>query len=106
MSEFCDFIVEQLHPLAPINVKRMFGCWGLFRYGKMFAIIDDDLLYIKVDEKSKPLFIQEGCEPFRYFTTRKGVRTQVALNYYQLPETALDNSDELCYWARLGISAG
>lgn len=102
MSEFSNFILDELAPLAPIGVRAMFGAVCLFKHGKMFAIIDDDRLYIKVDDDTRHLFENEHCQKFYYWTQRNGIKKQVALNYYELPERALDDGS-LCEWARLGI---
>lgn len=104
-SEFTAFVLNQLTPLAPIGVRRMFGAECLFKYGKMFAIIADDTLYIKSDDSNRQMFLDEGCEKFTYWTSRGDTKRQVALNYHQLPEFALDDGDELCRWATLGIKA-
>lgn len=104
-SEFAQFMLDQLAPLAPMTVKRMFGAECLFRHGKMFAIIDDDEMYVKANDETAHHFIRAGCEKFTYWTTKNGTKKQVALNYYQLPASALDDTDELCYWVGLGILA-
>ncbi|STZ63614.1 Regulator of competence-specific genes [Moraxella lacunata] len=104
-SEFTAFILDQLAPLAPITVKQMFGAKCLFKNGKMFGIISNDTLYLKADDDNRQAFIDKNCEKFTYWTSRAGVKKQVALGYYQLPEFALDDTDELCRWAGLGIGA-
>ncbi|WP_066802913.1 TfoX/Sxy family protein [Moraxella oblonga] len=105
LSEFTIFILDQLTPLAPINVRRMFGAECLFKNGKMFAIINHEQMYLKANNDTAHHFIQRDCEPFSYLTTRAGIQKRVLLHYYQLPESALDDVDELCDWVRLGILA-
>lgn len=105
MNEFTNFILDELSSLAPIGVRTMFGAECLFKHGKMFAIIDDDEMYLKANDETAHHFIQAGCEKFTYWSTKNGTKKRVALNYYQLPESALDDVDELCYWAKLGILA-
>lgn len=104
-SEFTAFVLDHLAPPAPITVKRMFGAGCLFKHGKMFGIVADDTLYLKADDDNRQAFIDEGCEKFTYWTSQAGVKKQVKLGYYQLPEFALDDTDELCRWAGLGIGA-
>jgi TfoX/Sxy family transcriptional regulator of competence genes len=41
-----DYIVEQLAG-AEISARKMFGEYGLFRGGKMVALVCDDQLYVK-----------------------------------------------------------
>lgn len=66
----------------------------------MFAIISNDVLYLKATDHTKPLFVEAGCEPFTYMTTRAGIKKQVALNYWSLPESALDDDDEFDDWIK------
>lgn len=105
MSEFITYIFDLLKPLQPLDLKRVFASSGLFYRGFMFALIKDEQLYVKADYISKALFIEAGCQPFSYFVTREHRRERVELHYYQVPESALDNQEDLLYWARLGIEA-
>lgn len=105
MREFTAFVLDQLTPLQPISVRRMFGAECLFRFGKMFAIIEDDQLYLKTNSETQPHFIQASCLQFSYTTTRKGEKRQVYMSYYQIPETALEETSELLHWVRLALSA-
>ena len=79
MSEFLDYVIEQLQPLQPISVKRMFGSSGLFYQQNMFALFYDEQFYIKADDINKALFIQEGCGRFAYFITRESRRQRIEL---------------------------
>ena len=42
-----DFLLDQLAGAGSINAKKMFGEYGLYCDGKMFAIVADDQLFIK-----------------------------------------------------------
>jgi len=46
---FAEFLREQLSPLGPLTLRRMFGKTGVFRDGLMFAMVADDTLYYRVD---------------------------------------------------------
>lgn len=105
MREFSAFILDQLSLFAPIGVRRMFGADCLFKKGMMFAIIDDDILYVRADDESRPLFLEADCDRFYYWTRRAGIKKQVALSYYQVPSSALDDSDTLRDWVGLGIQS-
>lgn len=86
-----------------IQPRRMFGGIGLFVDGLMFAIIIDEILYLKetLDETGKPVETNQNSddqdehnfvrEYFQY-ETKNGVGR---LYYYQVPESALDNPDFL-----------
>ena len=53
--EYVEFIVDQLREAGEITYKKMFGEYGLYCDGKIFAVICDDQLYIKITEAGKTL---------------------------------------------------
>lgn len=42
-----DYIVEQLAGAGGVTARKMFGEFGIFRDGKMVAVICDDQFYVK-----------------------------------------------------------
>jgi DNA transformation protein len=97
-----EYIVDQLSGLGEVVVKRMFGGLGLYSEGAFFGLVDDDTVYLRVDDTTRPEFVARGMEAFR------PVRSQpekVSLNYYQLPANVLEDGDELVVWARRAIKA-
>lgn len=100
-SEFVAHVVELLDGFGDVNARRMFGGYGIFRDGLMFALIADDELYFKVDERNRPAFEALDLKPFVY--RKKGRDTSLA--YYRAPEDALDDPDEAVAWARPAFDA-
>ncbi len=49
MSGFHEFVHELLEGLGPLRIRRMFGVAGVYAGEVMFAVIDDDVLYLKTD---------------------------------------------------------
>lgn len=92
---FVTYLLELLAPLDGIMAKRMFGSYGLFRDGLMFAIVADDTLYFKTDSQTLAPFIERELEPFTFFKKGEEIRT----SYYRAPAEALDDSEEMCAWA-------
>lgn len=101
-SEFVDFLLEQLSPLGDVAAKSMFGGWGIYHEGRMFALVADDTLYFKVDDANRAEFEREGLQPFRYARTDREI---AVMSYYQPPAAAIDDRDQLCIWARKGLEA-
>lgn len=101
-SEFVNYLLEQLTPLGEVSAKSMFGGWGIYHEGRMVALVADDTLYFKVDDANRPDFEREGLQPFRYERTGG---TAAVMSYYQPPAAAIDDRDELCRWAQLGVDA-
>lgn len=100
-SEFVEYLVEQLQPLGEVTARPMFGGWGVYADGRMFALVADDAFYIKVDDINCPEFEARGLKPFRY-DTKNGRAT---IRYYEPPAEALDDREILCAWARKGVEA-
>lgn len=96
---FAQYVVGQMAGFAAVQAKAMFGGFGIYLDGLMFALILDDQLYFKADDHSVALFTDRGLEPFRY-ETKKG--TKSSLSYYQAPPEVYDDADEMANWARLG----
>ena len=63
--EFRDHVLDLLTPLGPVTAPRMFGGFGIYLDGVMFALIADDVLYLKVDDRTRPDYEAAGAAPFR-----------------------------------------
>lgn len=101
-AEFADFLLELFEPLEDVTLRRMFGGAGIFCHGVMFALIVREQLYFKVDDENRPMFEDEGCEPFTYETS-KGARG--VMSYYEAPDFLYDEEDEMLVWARGALDA-
>lgn len=101
-SEFVDYLLEQLAPLGDVSAKSMFGGWGIYHEGRMFALVADDTLFIKVDDANRADFERENLQSFRYERTDKEV---AVMSYYQPPAAAIDDRELLCAWVRKGLAA-
>ena len=101
-SEFLNHILDLLQPLGDITARGMFGGWGIYHSGKMFALVAFETLYVKVDEQTRREFGTLGLVPFTYESSG-GKRTVMA--YYTVPSEALDSSPLLYQWAEKGIAA-
>ena len=94
---FKELIAELLAPVGPIVIKRMFGGAGVMLDGVMFALIAGDVLYFKVDDRSRARFENEGMGTFKYATSSG----ENSLNsYYRAPERLYDEPDEMLSFAR------
>lgn len=100
-TEFLHHVLDLLQVAGPVSARSMFGGHGLFMDGLMFAIVIDDVLYLKVDDQIAYLFEDEGLPPFVY--TRQG--KEVSLSYCQAPDVVLEDVDEMRRWADLAWAA-
>jgi len=98
------FATELFAGLGPVGVRRMFGGAGVYGGDVMFALIDDDVIYLKVDEALKADLAGEGSLPWVYSRApRAGAPEQSS--YWSLPEDALDDPQAACAWARRALDA-
>ncbi|MCI9339633.1 MAG: TfoX/Sxy family protein [Dorea sp.] len=53
--EFVEFIAEQLRQAGTITYRKMFGEYGVYCNGKIFAVICDNQLFIKITEAGRKI---------------------------------------------------
>lgn len=92
---------DLLAPVGHLVIKRMFGGTGIYADGVIFALILDDVIYLKADALSEPRFVAENLPRFTY----EGKSGLVALPYWRAPERLFDDPDEMVEWAREAIAA-
>jgi len=98
---FVLYMLDMFQEFGQVEAKAMFGGHGIYRGGIIFAIIVDGVLYIKADDKSRALFEENKLHKFSYI--KKGKK--YFMPYYAAPEEAIDDKDELYYWAGKGYEA-
>jgi DNA transformation protein len=101
MSELARHMVDVFQSFGPVELRRMFAGYGIFRDGTMFALVYDESLYLKVDAENVADFQNRGLTQFRY--SRKG--KIVHLSYYQAPESVMDDCDEAACWGYRSFAA-
>jgi DNA transformation protein len=101
-TSYREYVADQLSALGPVVIKRMFGGAGLYFDGRMFGLIDDDTVYLRVDDETRPEFIARDMTPFHPLRRDPN---KVSLNYFQLPAEVLEDSELLVVWAKRAIRA-
>jgi DNA transformation protein len=99
-----DSIADLFAGLGPVSIRRMFGGKGIYHQGVIIAIELRDELMLKADAVSAPDFLAAGCTQWTYTGSRHG--KSVAMPYWSVPESALDDPDEMAAWARRAYEAG
>jgi DNA transformation protein and related proteins len=97
---FLDLVRELLGPLGHMTIKKMFGGASIYADGILFALVDDDVLYLKADDATKARYESEGLKPFTY----EGQTGPVSMSYWRAPERLYDEPDDMLEWAREAIS--
>ena len=99
---FLSFVLEQLEPLGDVTPRRMFGSAGLYAGEIFFAVLDNDTLFLKVDEATVGPYVDAGMPPFQPYPGNP----ETSFGYYQVPVHVLEYRDELAVWARRAVEVG
>jgi DNA transformation protein len=78
----------------------MFGGVGLYCGEVFFGVINDNLLYLRVDETSRPLFEAAGMTALRPVRAKP----EVVAAYYQAPDHVLEDAETLVEWVRRSVA--
>ena len=69
--EFMQYIADQLRDAGEITYRKMFGEYSVYCNGKLFAVVCDDQLFVKITEAGKQLSPDrktappyEGAKPY------------------------------------------
>jgi DNA transformation protein len=96
---FRAFVLEQLARTTPaLRARNMFGGVGLYSNDLFFALMDDDVLYFKVDDSTRARFEKRGMEPFR----PSGEAGEV-MQYYEVPADVLEDVETLGPWVEEAV---
>lgn len=96
---FRTFVLEQLSRATAVRARSMFGGVGIYAGDLFFAVIDDDVLYFKVDDTNRPDFVAHGMGPFM-----PGGDPASAMQYYAVPPEVLEDPDTLAEWVRRAVA--
>ena len=94
-SEFVENLHEVFVLFGDIEAKRMFGGYGVFHDGLMFALVADDVLYLKSDGDSESSFRELGLERFVY--EKEG--TKIRMSCWSAPDEIFDDPEQAKVWA-------
>lgn len=93
-DSFRDFVLDQMHLLAGVSCRSMFGGYGLYLGEAFFGIIHDGRLYFKTDGTTREKYRESGMGPFA------PSETQVLTSYYEVPEEIVEDDERLASWAK------
>jgi DNA transformation protein len=99
-AAFETFVLDQLADLGDVLARKMFGGVGLYCDGDFFGIIARDVLYLKVDARTRDGYETRGSQAFAPYPDRPGT-----MQYYAVPLDVLESGPELVRWARNAVAA-
>jgi DNA transformation protein and related proteins len=97
-GEYREFVLEQLGRVTPVTWRAMFGGVGIYADGLFFALIDNDLVYFKVDDSNRADFEAAGMRAFQPFG-----EDSKPMRYYQLPGDLMEDPESLREWVMKAI---
>lgn len=92
-NDFIDYVIDQLSDWGKVTVKRMFGGAGLYYDGLAFAMVSNDVVFLKVDETNKYKYIQQGSLPLKPFSS-----DVIVPSFYNVPDEIFEDSDQFVEW--------
>jgi DNA transformation protein and related proteins len=90
-----EYVVDQMAGAGPVSFRKMFGEYGLYLDGKMFALVCDDQLFIRPTDAGRALLgsVSEGS-PY-----------PGAKPHFLIPGDQFDNRELLGQLARITADA-
>lgn len=98
-DSYKHYIEDQLQALGAVELRRMFGGYGVYQDARFFGICHDQRLYFKTDAASRAEYAARGMQPFQP-NPRQTLRS-----YYEVPAEVVEDSDLLAAWARRALGA-
>jgi DNA transformation protein len=95
---FLEYVLDQLSGWGKVTARKMFGGAGLYRDGRMFGLIADDVAYLKVDDSNRQEFEAAGSPPFKPYPDKP-----TSMSYYEIPRDILEDPEELAEWAQRSL---
>lgn len=98
---FRDFVLEQLRRLVPgADSRAMFGGVSIAGPEGTFALLDDDVVYLKGDAKNREHYLNAGWPAFKPFGAEGS-----SMGYYAIPGELLEDTEALAPWVSLAREA-
>jgi len=98
-DDFLEFVLDLFSDWGGVTARKMFGGAGLYRSGKMFGLVADDVTYLKVDKTNEEKFVAAGSSPFKPYPDKPGT-----MSYYDIPPDILEDPEKLIEWARESLA--
>jgi DNA transformation protein len=99
-----DDIRDLFSDLGTVAIKRMFGGKGIYFDGVIIALELDGEILLKADKVTAPAFEAAGAKQWIYRGHQN--RKPTIMPYWTIPESAVDDPDEMAVWARKAYDAG
>ena len=96
-NAFVQQVLDLLTQFSEVSSRKMFGGYGIFHAGLMFALIADNELFLKADKQSVHFFEDSDCPAFSY---SKADGKQYKMSYYRAPEAFFEDPEQTQLWSQ------
>ena len=91
-NDYANYIVDKLSGLGDVTGRAMFGGYGIFHEGLMFALISEGVLFFKVDDSNRKVYEDAGSQKFTH-----------GISYWEVPTEVFEDNARLYEWANISI---
>ena len=96
---YLTWVLDQLSPVSGVTWKRMFGGVALYAGGAIFAVMDNDQVFFRVDDATRPRYLAAGARPWEPMPGRE----KPSQGYYEVPAELLEDRETVVEWARESV---
>ena len=91
-ADVCQQVVQALLPLGDVGSRKMFGGYGIFESGAMFALVDSQgSVFLKVDDSNRSRFDQAEA------------KQHGKMPYFEASPEIVADAQSLRDWAKVSI---
>ena len=95
-EQFLEYVLSDvLSEESGISSRAMFGGYGIYKDGVIFAIIANERCYFKVDDSNRSDYEQYGSGPFVY---SHGRHKSTTMSYWELPVDIMEDRQQVADW--------
>jgi DNA transformation protein and related proteins len=83
-----------------VTARAMMGGYVLYMEGKVFAIAEDETLWLKGSDILSDWYLSRGSKKFWYIKEGK----IQGMNYFSVPEDVLENREDFKRWVEVALT--
>jgi DNA transformation protein len=101
MTPFLEYVLYDIFEERDnVTARAMMGAYMLYMDAKPFAIVEDDILWLKGSNDLAQWYLDRGAKKFGYMKQGE----MQGLNYFSVPEDVLENREEFREWVDVALS--
>ncbi len=100
-TPFLDYVLyDVFNEKDNVTLRAMMGGYILYKEGKVFALVEEDTLWLKGSDTVKEWYLSRGSKKFRYL--KKGKSQE--MNFFLVPNDVLESKEEFKIWLEVVFS--